>query len=235
MDRLYEVKVDEKRWKAVKLDNTNYHSYKIIDKKKQEIYFLKDFIGLEQVTDDEFLVFRRLSWDYFEIDRCRLQESKIVKLFAVKFNDFHFISDDRILFTYYDNNGSYRCKEIYSIKDNKMLEEAKWLGRVDIDVIEDKDNPNKITLYAKKTLYSSILNDPKLLFAVDPETLQPKSDCYSQLRNKYIKVSSKEDIEKIESEDERYIKIMESQISEQECKELQEAKEVVLGRKKVSK
>ena len=35
MGRLYEAKVDAKRWKIVEIDNENYHSYKLIDKEKK--------------------------------------------------------------------------------------------------------------------------------------------------------------------------------------------------------
>lgn len=45
------------------------------------------------------------------------------------------------------------------------------------------------------------IKQSKLLFTVDPNTLQPNSDCYSQLRDSYIKVSSKEDIESIRLEE----------------------------------
>mgnify|MGYP003571575913 CR=1 FL=1 len=59
MCRLYEVKVDEKRWKIVEIDNEIYHTYKIIDKEKEEIYFFKHIIGVEQVNEDEFLFYNR--------------------------------------------------------------------------------------------------------------------------------------------------------------------------------
>ena len=55
MSRLYEAKVDEKRWKIIETDNENYHTYKLIDKEKEEIYFLRHIIGVEQITEDEFL------------------------------------------------------------------------------------------------------------------------------------------------------------------------------------
>ena len=94
MSRLYETKINEKRWKIVEIDNENYHSYKLIDKEKEEIYFLNHIIGVEQVADDEFLVYRRANYDEFEIVRYKLQQSKFIKVFEKKFSQFEFISDD---------------------------------------------------------------------------------------------------------------------------------------------
>ncbi|MEE3342735.1 MAG: hypothetical protein VZS44_01435 [Bacilli bacterium] len=235
MSRLYETKADEKRWKIVEIDKENYNSYKLIDKENEEIYFLNHIIGFEQVTDDEFLVFRRANYDDFEIVRYKLQKSKFIKLFSERFSQFYFISDDRIMFTYWGNTGRYRCGGIYSIKDNSMLKEANWLEGTIIDIYKDDENPDEIKLYVEKEIYSYRLNNQKLIFTVDPNTLLPNSDCYSQLRDSFIKVSSKEDIDKIESEEQKNIKIIEEQMYQKEKEQLQKAKQKVLGRKKESK
>ncbi len=235
MNRLYDAKVDEKRWKVVKIDNgeNNYDSYKLVDKKNEEIYFLNHIICFEQVTDDEFLVYRRANYDDFEIVRYKLQESKFIELFAKRFSQFYFISDDRIMFTYWGNTGPYRCGGIYSIKNNSMLEEANWLKGTAIDIYKDDENPEKIKLYVEKEIYSYRLRNQKLIFTVDPNTLQPNSNCYSQLRDSFIKVSSKEDIDKIESEEKKNINIIEEQMCQKEKEKMQKAKEKVLARKKV--
>lgn len=232
MSRLYGAKVDERRWKIVETDNEIYHSYKLIDTEKKENYFLNNIIGIEQATDDEFLVFRRVNRNEFGIDRCKLQDSAITILFSKSFSRFYFISDDRIMFTYWGNIGPYRCGGIYSIKNNKILEEAKWLNGAAIEVYIDDENQNEIKLYVEKALSSYILHSPKLLFTVNPDTLQPNSDCYSQLRDSFIKVNSKEDIKIIELEEQKNIRIIEEQICQQNYQQLQNAKEKVLVRKK---
>jgi len=237
MSRLYDAKVDEKRWKVVKIDNgkDNYDSYKLVDKKNEEIYYFRYIIGLEQVSENEFLVFRRANYDDFEISRYKLQESEFIKTFSKRFSQFYFISDDRILFTYWGNTGPYRCGGIYSIKDNSMLEKTNWIEGTVIDIYKDDENPDEIKLYVEKEIYSYRLNNPKLIFTVDPNTLLPNSDCYSQLRDSFIKVSSKEDIDKIESEEQKNIKIIEEQMFQKEKEQLQKAKQKVLVRKKESK
>lgn len=237
MSRLYDAKVDKKRWKVVKIDNgkDNYDSYKLVDKKNEEIYYFRYIIGLEQVSENEFLVFRRANYDDFEISRYKLQESEFIKTFSKRFSQFYFISDDRIMFTYWGNTGPYRCGGIYSIKDNSMLEKANWIEGTVIDIYKDDENPDEIKLYVEKEIYSYRLNNPKLIFTVDPNTLLPNSDCYSQLRDSFIKVSSKEDIDKIESEEQKNIKIIEDQMFQKEKEQLQKAKQKVLVRKKESK
>lgn len=232
MSRLYGVKVDEKRWKIVEIDNKNYHSYKLIDKEEEMIYPLNYIIGVEQVADDEFLVYRRANYDNFEIGRYRFQNSTVKNLFIKTFSQFHFITDDKILFTYYRDCGPHCCGGIYSIKDNKMLEEGKWLNGSAIDVYNEEENSKETILYVEKEIYSHRLGNSKLLFTVDPESLEPNSDCYSQFRNDFIKVSSSEDIKNIESEEKESMRMLEKQIFEKEQEQLKKAKEKVLVRKR---
>ena len=235
MSRLYEARVDEKRWKIVETDNENYHTYKLIDKEKEEIYFFNHIIGLEQITEDEFLVYNRYNRDQFRIARYKAENSKLYKLFEVKFSRFQFITDDRILFTYWDNSSSYRSSGIYSIKDNNYVEDGNWLNRKALETFKYDDNPEKIGIYVEEEISSYKLGNPKLLFTVDSNTLEPNSDCYSQLRNSFIKISSKEDIENIKIEEQENIHIIEDHLYQQECEQLQKAKSKILVRKNKSK
>lgn len=230
MSRLYGAQVDEERWRVTLINNNdNYDSYKLVDKKNEEIYFFNYIIGLEQVADNEFLVYRRLL-DDFAIERYKIQKSKFIKLFEKRFSKFDFITDDRILFTYWGNTGPYRCGGIYSIKDNNMLKEADWLKYNAIEIHKDNKHPEKIKLYVEKNIYSHKLNNPKLTFTVEPNTLKPGSLCYSQLRDLTIKVSSKEDIDKIELEDQKRIRNIEKKMFQQESKQLQKVKEKLIGK-----
>lgn len=227
MSRLHEAKVDEKRWIIIETDNKSYHTYKLVDKEKDDIYFFRNIIGLEQVGEDEFLVFDRYNWDEFRISRYKAENSKLYKLFEGKFNRFHFITDDKILFMYYDNSGSYHCCGIYSIKNNDYVEDGKWLkGKVigDYDLIDG-------SLYVEEEIVSYKLGHPKLLFTVDPNELQPNSDCYSELRDSFRKVNSKEDIEKLIIEEKNYIRIIEGYMYQQEDEQIQRAKEKILAEK----
>ena len=226
MSRLYGAKLNTNEWIINEIDNKNYHTYKLTDKNDNN-YYLNHIIGFEQVTDDEFLVFRRASYDDFEIIRYKLHNLKLIEVFSKRFSQFEFITDDRILFAYWGNAGPYLTTGIYSIRDNTMLNNANWLNDTVIDIYDD-DETNETKLYVVKDLFSYKLGNQKIIFMVDPNTLEPDSDCYSQLRDSFIKVDSKEDIQKIISEDKKYINIIESHIDEQNKEQIKKAKERLL-------
>lgn len=232
MSRLYEAKIiDENRWEVIETDKDYYNSYKLKDKKKGFYYSFSGIIGFEQVTEDEFLVYNRVSYDDFEIARYKLQGNKRIKVFSKQFSNFYFISDDKLLFTYWGNSGPYRCSGVYSIEKNCLIEEANWLKGAVIEILFDKENQKIVNLYIEKEIFSYALQRPKILFTVDPNTLQPNSDCYSQFRDSFIKVTCKEDIDKIISDDEKSIKIIEEQIYQEKKEKLQKAKEKIIVRK----
>lgn len=231
MSRLYEAKVDEKRWKIIEIDNENYHTYKLIDNEQKEIYFLRQIIGVEQVTEDEFLVYSRYDLNEFRIARYKAENSRLNQIFEVKFSRFHFITDDRILFVHWDNSSKYRSSGIYSIKDNGYVEDGKWLNGTPIEVFNYDDNPAEVGLYIEEEITSYKLGNPKLLFTVDPNTLQPNSDCYSELEDSFIEINGKEDIKNIKLEEQKSIRIIEDKMCQQEREQLQKAKEKILVRK----
>jgi len=227
MSRLYGAKADSKRWEVVKLDDNYYNSYKLKDMEKKEVYRLNHVIGFEQVADDEFLVYRNNNSD-FEIVRYKLEKSKFIELFSMKFGRFYFITDDRILFTSWGERGPFCCEGVYSIKDNKMLKESCWFWYDSVQVYEDKQNPNEIKLYIEREFDSRILGKQKLIFTVDSNTLEPNSDCYSQLRDSFIKVNNSLDVYKVECEDDKYIGIIEEQLEQKEQEQFEKAKEKIL-------
>lgn len=230
MSTLYGTKVDESRWNIIEVDSSNYHSYNLVDKESLEIYYLKNIIGIEQVAEDEFLVYDKFNEDAFRIVRYRVEKTGLVKMLEAKFSCFYFITDDRILFTNWDNLGGYHSSGIYSIKDNTYVEEGKWLNGSEIELVDNDDDPDKVGLDVKETINACRLGNPKLLFSVDSETLQPDSDCYSQLRDSSIKISSREDVERIKLEDQKYARIIEENLYDQEREQLEKAKEKILSR-----
>lgn len=196
MSRLYDVNVDEKRWKVNQISEKGYPSYRLIDKDNDEIYTFNHIIGIEQVDDNELLVYRRYSWDDFQIIRCQLQHSKIRQIFEIKFSHFEFLTDDSILFTYHDKGANERILGVYSIFENKMLEDTEWINYSKVNCI--KEDEDKKTLILEKDL---AFEDNYLLFALDASTLEPCSSCYSSFRNNYIDVNSRKEILNIEEED----------------------------------
>lgn len=230
MSRLYGAQVDKSRWDIIEEDRSNDHSYNLVDKENLEVYYLKSIIGIEQVAEDEFLVYDKYNEDSFRIVRYRAEKNGLVKMFEKKFSFFQFITEDRILFTYWANSGGYYCSGIYSVKDNKYLEEGKWLDRKLVETHVSADDPEKILLYVNETLFSSMLGNPKLVYSVDSETLEPTSLCYSQLRDSYIEITSKSDLDTIRYEDSKYISIIEKIMFQEEREQLQKAKEKILSK-----
>ncbi len=246
MNRLNGVKVNNKEWGVIELentgdniykriewwniepDNTKYHTYELIDKEKQTDYIINDIIGIEQINRDEFLVYDRYDANQYRIVRYKTEDSKLKKVFEKKFSEFYFVTDDRILFGYYDKSSKYRSSGIYSIKDNDYIEDGKWLDYKAIRPISNMDNPQEIELHVEITLVSEKLDHPRLLFIVNSDTLQPNSPCYSELRGDYIEVSSKEDIENLEKEEKDYIRTIEEMLYELENETLPKGQKSVL-------
>jgi len=223
MSRLYDVNVDEKRWKVNQINEKGYPSYRLIDKDNDEIYTFNHIIGIEQVNDNELLVFRSYSWDDFQLIRYRLQHSIMRQVFETKLSHFEFLTDDRILFTYRDKGANKRILGVYSISENKMVEDTKWINSSIIKSIK-KNEDKKIILLEKDLVFEDIY----LLFALEASTLEPCSSCYSSFRNDYIDVNSKEDILSIKKEDEMLARMIEKFKFEQKQKRLKKANDKIL-------
>lgn len=228
MSRLYDVRIDQRRWKAIEVAGKSYHSYRVIDNDNNDMYFLSCIIGMEQVADNEFLVYRRYDTDHFQILRCVFTSRNERVIFSKTFSKFEFLDDDKILFQDYNNRGSYYYGGIYSIKENKLLEETEWLKYTPVEV--EKDEDGNIFLYVEKELDSSVLDPKSVLFTVDPKTLKPTGTCYSELRDEYIAVNSKEDIDKIVKADEKKNEAKRKKLFEEKHEKLKAAKKMVLSR-----
>ena len=225
MSRLYGAEVDEKKWEIIEIDNSDYHTYKLVDKETKKTYFLKKIIGIEQVAENEFLIYKRSNYDEFMITRYKLENFKFQKIFDKKFSNFDFINDDRILFRYTDRSAKYRCSGIYSIKDNNYVDDGKWLDGNIIDIYEDE---GKIKLFVQIIILSHVIGNQELFFTVDPNSLEPNSSCYSLLRNRFIDVKTKEDIFEIKKEDQKYADVISNYIFEQKRLNKEQAKEKLL-------
>ena len=226
MSRLYGIKYDSERWKVDLVDDTDYKTYKIVDKENLEIYYFNNIIGFEQVSADEFLVYRsgRANRDWFEIKRLILANSELDEIYSAKFSQFEFISDDKIMFTYWGKYGPYKISGIYSISQNKELEEGKWLETFGVNIDENG-------IVVEDRIYDSELGDNKLIFSIDPETLEPNSECYSSFRNSYVKIETKEDYEKLKEEEKKYINYVSNYYSSQKYQNINNARKRVLSKK----
>lgn len=227
MSRLYGVNVDETRYEIKELDNTNYHTYKMIDKEKNDKYYFRNIIGLDQVGEEEFLIYDRFYREYFRIRRVKANLGELTLLFEKDFNHFSFITDDRILFTTYDRGANERNDGIYSIKDNNYVEGSKWLEGKITDVYKDSET-KETQLYIKDELSSLLLDFPKLIYTVNPNTLNPNGMVYSEIRDSYLTANTKEDIDNIKIEDQKYIRNIEEHLYEEKRNKMKQVKTKLL-------
>lgn len=230
MSRLYDIKLDETKWDVTELDNKNYHSYKLKDKTTRDLYFFNYIIGAEEIRPNEFLVYDRTSRDNFRIRRLLAVNSILKKVFEKEFSKFDFITDDRILFSYYDNAGRYRSSGVYSIESNNYVEEANWLNYLPVEVFKLKKNPNEKGIFIEDEINSIEFNYPKLMYTVDPYTLEPNSDLYDEHRNVTIPVNSKEDIIKYKEEETKYLYELEEEKRKEKYNNLKQAKARILNK-----
>lgn len=107
--RLYEIKCNEEQWN---IRGSRDEGYIIVNTRTFECYSIPgDVIGIEQITDDTFLIYRRTMRDEWQILRLKLQGSKLVE-YKHNFKHFKFLTDDIIIFDYEDGcHGS----ELYCI------------------------------------------------------------------------------------------------------------------------
>ena len=198
MSRLFGAEYDEKQWKVELISDDNYRTYKLIDKKEMETYYFHNIIGFEQIKSNEFLVLERAGSSINKIVRYRLYESELYNIFEQQFNSFEFINEDRIAFAFWDNRSAYRLVGIYSISENKEIEDANWLRGMGFSTPDDK-------IIMEDKMYDSILGDNKIVFSINPDTLEIDSDVYSSFRDGYTKINSKDEYKEFRSQEQKYM------------------------------
>lgn len=170
MSRLYGITYNEKQWSCKK----NSISYIFVSKETFNIYKISaDIIGIEQITFNSFLVYRRISKDKFQISHVVFDAGYIDIIFSEDFKHFYFLSEDTILF---DNS----C--VYSISRHCRVPEFQWLKDKDLEVINNEDK-NSTYLFVKQHIpYTD--NDYVQVF-VDGITFKPITHASSSLRNNH--------------------------------------------------
>lgn len=200
MSRLHEINCNKEQWLAIV--NESEYTYTLVNQKTLHHYILYgDIIGIEQISDDEFLVFSVISRDEYEpgdknrIERIQLQHSKIISIYRHDFYDnFGFLSEDTIIF--------YRDALLYSISKNaevqdlarlitgvSNIDDLYYLSQRHIKSIYVKGNNYPIYLYVDYRLKNTNYSVEHLQFLLDANSLKPVTPIYSTLRNQYISLS----------------------------------------------
>ena len=214
--RLYEIKCNEEQW-IVKGNRDN--GYNLVHKTTFECHSISgDVIGIEQITDDAFLVYRRTMRDEYQILRLRLQGSTIVE-YKHTFQSFNFLTDDIIIFDYEDTSHG---AELYSISKNAEINDlnhlisgntdrhdASYLYSRNITLLyENEDDEYPTYLSVNYRLNNTFHSREHLQFILDVNSLKPVTPVYSTLRDKYFTLSDSFTLKDLVEEENHYLWII---------------------------
>lgn len=225
MSRLYDISYDKEKWVFNVCDN----GYQIVRKETFNSYFIGgDIIGIEQVTDDAFLVYRKIVRDAWEIARIKLTPTKKVFEYNCFFRKFYFLTEDTIIF---DKDSSVSAT-VYSISKNCEITaidciisgsphfpDSQFCKSRDIDLYyADESSEYPLHLLVGYELPSHFC--PEFIqVMIDPSTLKPISPAYSTLRGKYVQLSESDPfaLEKLFRSDNNNLKVIDAFLYELYC------------------
>ena len=196
MSRLYDITYNKEQWACQ--GSRNFGGYVFVNKKTLKSYPITgDIIGIEQIDDNSFLVYRRIMRDRWQISRVVFDSGCSSLIFSEEFKKFYFLSEDTILF-------DGKC--VYSISKNCRVPEFEWLKSYDLEVYTDEKKNSTYLLVKKKLHYS---DDNCVQVFVDAQTFKPVTHASSSLRNNHhITLSDEFTFYDLVKEDERYARII---------------------------
>lgn len=214
MSRLYDINYNEEQWNIRGSRDTGYT---LVNKTTFDSHRISgDIIGIEQVTDDEFLVYRRIMRDKWQIFRFKIDivTHKRHNLYCKEFRHFDFLTNDIIIF---DKDAPVIGSTLYSISKNEEYDTLNHLlsSEPDCRLIKDrriellyKDSEKDeypTALYVEYQFNSYPLNICAYLQVVlDVNTFKPIRPVYSTLRDKYFDVDDTVTLGQIAKEDSYY-------------------------------
>ena len=195
MMRLYEISCNKEQW-CVKGNRDD--GYTLVNRTTLDSYSISgDVIGIEQISDDTFLVYRRIMRDKWQINRVKLSDGETVREYHHEFQHFNFLTKDIIIFDKDKSLGGI----LYSISQNcemdtmnhmlhedSRIHDASCLFKRYITFLYDKKKDSEypsLLLVDYKPICAYHSNEYLQVF-FDPNSLQPLSPVYSTLRNQYL-------------------------------------------------
>lgn len=214
MSRLYDISYNEEQWNITGSRDTGY---KLVNKKTFDSCSISgDIIGIEQVSDYEFLVHRRIMRDKWHIKRIKFDVSdhEVYELYCKEFHKFHFLTEDIIIF---DKDAHVLGATLYSISNNTEYDTLNHIlsSNPDCQIIRDR----KITLlyedYEKDDYPTGLYVEYEfssypldicayLQVILDVNTFKPIGPVYSTLRDKYFHIDDTVTLGQIAEEDSYY-------------------------------
>lgn len=213
MSRLYEIGINKKQWIFRGCRNTGYE---LINKETYDSFSLGNVIGIEQVSNDTFLVHRCIRRNRWQIEKLVFikPSHKIYQMYCKEFRSFCFLTENHILF---DKDFHSLNPTLYCIRNNTEDDFLnRLLGcRLDWKLIKYRyitllyQTPEEDTYPTALLLEYKFNSHPLdigayLQVILDVPTLAPISPVYSSLRDKYFDLDGSISLGQIAMEDSRY-------------------------------
>lgn len=218
MSRLYEISYDKSQWSIRGSRDTGY---RIVNKKNYDSCTLRgDIIGIEQVSDDEFLVYRRIMRDKWQIVRFKFDTNthEVCQVYCKEFRHFRFLNEDTLIF---DKDDHVLGATLYHISSNTeddalnhllsdepdcRLIQSRYI-RLLYDDVENSEYPTFLFVEYKFRSYPFDIC-AHLQVILDAHTLAPISPVYSSLRDKYFYLNDSLTFRQIAKEDSYYASVI---------------------------
>ena len=233
-ERKFETRYNEEQWEIILLDNNQLSFRRKDTSDDAKVISISSDEIVEQVSDHEFLTISNSLKNEEEREMVVLNfdvsEDEDEDVHYQRFTHCYALSDD-LLFFKNERCEQEGCYAVYSIKAGGNLKAFEWLSKgYDIEAVKLSDDVNveKSGLHVTRTIASDQAND-YVQFVVDPVTFQPISEVHSTLRDKYMAVQSKEEVENIIREDEQYKEVVDLYSSEINDYSRDKAKEKLLS------
>lgn len=217
MSRLYDITYNEDQW-AIK--GSRDDGYKIVNKTNFDSFRLAgDIIGIEQILDDTFLVYRRIERYRWQIYRVKFAGNTAISEFKENFEHFKFLTDDTILFD---------SRKIYSISQNAEVHTAdNFLRLSEIEVADALDG--RRVMIVKRRIIENHVPDLFVMVIIDAGTFKPVTQAFSLLRNKLITLTDDLTFEELVSEDEYYAREIGKRLFEENLRTSKNGKATLLS------
>ncbi|MCI8345924.1 MAG: hypothetical protein HFJ42_08315 [Clostridia bacterium] len=219
MSRLYDFNYNEDQWK---ISGSRDIGYTFVNKKTSSSCVISKagIIGVEQISDDNFLVLRSLDIDELEIVRFKIDtvNTQTYQLYRKEFQYFEFLTKDLIIF---NKDNHVFGATLYSISKNREYDTLNHLfgSEPDCKLIKGREielvyeNPEKdeypTALYVEYNFSSYHLDICAYLQVIlDVNTFKPIGPVYSTLRDKYFYIDDTTTLEQIAKEDSHYARII---------------------------
>ena len=181
---LYNLTYDKLKWE-IKEDHKGSFYIKNLEFNTMW-HFIGDIIGICQVSENEFLIHKRIMRDIWHIDRVKLSEKsgfEITRSFKCNFHNFTIFPNNTILFD---------SEMLYDVKRNEVVEAFNWLknpvpgfkSKLDTDTSKDGNSILSLTIYTTKPLHRE-----EVVAFIDTENLQIiNNEVFSTLQGRSIRL-----------------------------------------------